>query len=110
MIDPAHIRRFEGALRSEKPADALYQLALALREEGVSQLDLYLLFERFQILSPEGENDDAITDTMDLIGGGPWAKGHGLFAEEITTARLTEYTGKTTGERIKEIEANAKNA
>ena len=110
MIDPAHILRFETALRSAKPAEALYQLALALRDEGVSQLDLYLLFERFQILTPEGCDDDHITDTMDYIWSGPWAKGNGLFPEELTTVRLTEYTRKSTNERVSEIEDDAKQA
>lgn len=110
MINPSHIARFEESLKSEKPTDALHRLAIALRAEGLSQLDMYLLFERFQILTPKGTDDDPITDNMDYIWGGPWAKGNALFPEEITSDRLTQHTGKKTEERIHEIESKENGA
>ena len=106
MINLTYIARFEASLKSGKPTDSLHRLAIDLRAEGISQLDLYLLFERFHVLTPEGTDDDSFTDNMDYIWGGPWAKGNALFPEEITIDRLTQYTGKTTKERVHEIENN----
>ena len=71
-------------MRSAKPAEALYELAVSLRDEGMSQAELYALFEKFQVeTSGEDPRYDAIVDTMDLISSGPWAKGRGLFSTEL---------------------------
>jgi hypothetical protein len=85
---PEHIERFEKAMRAANPAGALYDLAVTLREEGASQLDLYALYQKFQVqTSGDDPRYDAIVDTMDLIHGGTWAKGHALFPTELE--RLT---------------------
>lgn len=85
MVLPEHIQRFETALRSGNPAEEIPRLAASLRDEGVSQGELYVLFERF--LTENSGNDptyDAIADSMDLIWSGPWTKGKGLFPTELT--------------------------
>ena len=71
------------------PADALYGLAVALRDEGMSQTDLYALFQKFQVqTSGEDPRYDAIADTMDVICGGPWARGRALFSTELEAADM----------------------
>jgi len=87
-----HIRRFEEAFHSLNPPEELYRLAVSLRDEGVPQIDIYALFEQFQIAtSGDDPRFDAIADTMDLIYAGPWAKGHGLFATELTEDQIIEH-------------------
>jgi len=92
---PEHIRRFEQALSSENPSQELSRLAITLRDEGVSQVELYDLFEHSQIATPgDDPRYDTIVDTMELICGGPWAKGHGLFQTELTEAQINEHRKK----------------
>jgi hypothetical protein len=81
---PEHIQKFEEAMRAANPEKSLYHLAVSLRDEGMSQTDLYALFQKFQVqTSGEDPRYDAIVDTMDLIYGGSWAKGHALFSTEL---------------------------
>jgi hypothetical protein len=95
MNRPEHIQRFEESFRSKNPAEELYRLAVSLRDEGISQIELYGLFEHFQIaISGDDPRYDAIVDTMDLIYGGPWAKGHGLFTTELSEDQINEYRKK----------------
>lgn len=86
-----HIQRFEQAFRSTNPADELYRFAVSLRDEGVAQVEVYQLFERFQT-STSGDDPkyDAVVDTMDLIYGGPWAKGGDLFPRPLTGEEIDE--------------------
>ena len=92
MSRTEHIRRFETALRSENAAEEIPRLAVLLRDEGVSQIELYVLFERFQLAtSGEDPRYDAIVDTMDLIVGGPWAKGGDLYREKLTEQQINEH-------------------
>jgi len=72
--------RFDKALRMPQPKVALHDLALALKAEGMAQADLYQLFAEYQ-LKTNGNDPryDSIVDNMDLIYGGAWAKGHGLY-------------------------------
>jgi hypothetical protein len=73
------VQRFRNAMRSKNPKAALHSLAASLRDEGMSQSDLYSLFQRFQIeTSPDDPWYDNIVDIMDIIDGGPWAKGRKL--------------------------------
>ena len=84
MCRPEHIQRIEKARSSTHPELELRQLAVALRDEGVSQIDLYLLFERFcQLDRREPPKPDAILDTLDLIYGGRCAKGRALYPHEL---------------------------
>jgi hypothetical protein len=85
MISSEHHAKFEQALGSLDPAARLYQLATTLRDEGVSQIDLYTLFSHYlQKTSGEDPLYDAIADPMDIIHGGPWAKGRDLYPEPLT--------------------------
>jgi hypothetical protein len=67
--------RFEHALAEPKPSRSLYALAEELKQEGMSQLDLYKLFDRFREIHHHDTDEtkyDAILDTMDYIYG--WGK------------------------------------
>ena len=101
MIDSTHRLRLEAALGSMNPTEALYALACALRDDGVSQIDLHLLFEHFQkATAADDPRYDAIVDNMDLIWGGPWAKGRDLFPTELTGEILRHHLGLPSGEVI----------
>ena len=83
---------FEKALESESPESQLWELAHSLRDEGVSQLDLYSLYEHYHLLSQDNDRKaDAITDTMDIIWGGGWAKGRELYSHELTSQEIERY-------------------
>ena len=84
-------QRLEAALQSGSPAQAVTALAHALRDEGMGQAALYRLY--LQAHQTHNDNDmlyDALADTMDLIWGGGWAKGHALFDQALTQARLAQ--------------------
>ena len=92
MLQPKHLIRFEDALRGNDPAADLPVLAAALRDEGLPQIELYSLFERFYIAEPtDSPVYDHIADTMDLIYGGPWAKGRGLYPTELSSEKIDEH-------------------
>jgi len=96
MTQPEHQRRFEQALATEKPFENLCKLAVALRDEGVSQTDIYFLFEHHQEkISGEDPLYDAIVDTMDEIHGGPWAKGGGIFTTTLTDEVIRAARGRS---------------
>jgi hypothetical protein len=85
MQRPEHIQRFEKALHSTNAVAELRQLAISLRDEGVTQIEVYFLFERFLIpTSADDPKYDAITETMDSIWGGAWAKGSDIFPTELS--------------------------
>jgi hypothetical protein len=87
MVTDAMRARFEQALAETQPYAALHSLAKSLKADGVGQVAIYRLFREYQ-LKTDG-NDlpyDAIVDIMDLIWGGPWAKGGALFDKEMTEA------------------------
>lgn len=85
-------RRLQAALQPDQPAPtaaALKKLAHALRDEGMSQAELYRLFQAEHARSDLDEPRlEALAETMDLIWGGGWAKGHALFEQELSQARL----------------------
>ena len=55
----------------------------------MGQVAIYRLFsEQQQELSGDDPRCDAVVDTMELIWGGPWAKGHALFDEELSSDRI----------------------
>ena len=77
-------RRLALALAAADPAAAVPELARTLRDEGMDQQALYRLFAEKQAGLPgEDPRYDAIVDTMDLIRGGPWARGRALFESEL---------------------------
>jgi len=69
--------RIKIALSSKNHATELLETAKILRDEGADQLELYLLYSEFQ-------------QTMDLIYGGAWAKGRGLYATVLTDTDINE--------------------
>lgn len=77
----------EAALSESQPADALATLAKTLKAEGISQIEMYRLFDEYR---GRHQNDgdetryDAILDTMDFITGwcSPSAR---LFDTELQT-------------------------
>ena len=87
-------RRLQAALQPGQPAPtaaALEKLAHALRDEGMSQAALYRLFQAEHARSDLDElRLDALADTMDLIWGGGWAKGHALYTQELSQTRLDQ--------------------
>ena len=92
MGHPEYLERFEKARSSANPEQELYHLAVSLRDEGVSQVDLYLLFERFcQLNHRERPKPDAILDTMDMIYGGRCARGRALYHRELEEKAINEY-------------------
>ena len=88
-------QRLQAALQSDSPAQAVLALARMLRDEGMPQVALYRLYlDALQRHNEKAsDNDtlyDALGDTMDLIWGGGWAKGHALFDQALTQARLEQ--------------------
>jgi hypothetical protein len=89
-MDDACVRLIE-ALSSDDPSSAVFHLAHNLRDEGMGQVAMYRLFAEQQLrLSGNDPRYDAVVDTMDLIWGGPWARGGALFDEELTSERIRE--------------------
>lgn len=66
-----HHTLIEAALESDDPAGQLRELALRLKQNGVSQRAIYDLFDAFRARLADGQHTgcDAILDTMDLIVG-----------------------------------------
>jgi hypothetical protein len=86
-----HIERFEEAFSSDNPYAELHRLAVSLRDEGVTQIEVYRLFSHFQTAaSGDDPKYEAIVDTMDLICGGPWAKGGDIFPRALTDEEISE--------------------
>jgi hypothetical protein len=76
----SHRDRLEAALQNADPIRAVGSLARVLRDEGMPQEHLYRLYsERFVITDPDHVQYDALQESLDLIAGGPWAKGGDLY-------------------------------
>jgi hypothetical protein len=90
-MQPSLHQRFELALGEPQPFQGLYQLAVALRDEGLAQIDVYTLFATCQArISGDDPLYDAVVDTMDEIHGGPWAKRGGLFPAVLTEEMISK--------------------
>jgi len=77
-------RQFEQKLKDPDAKHLLYEFAVALREAGRSQREVYDLYIAYQekidpVDDESNRQYDAIVDNLDLIAGGPWAKGNGIF-------------------------------
>jgi hypothetical protein len=84
-------QRLVRALEAPDPAAAVPELARALRDEGMTQRAMYRLFADQQGRLPgDDPRYDAVVNTMDLIWGGPWAKGRALFDAELTDAKAND--------------------
>jgi hypothetical protein len=72
MHEESSITRIEKALGLASPGDALMAVARSLKSEGVSQADMYRLFEsllaRYSDPSSLAKRD-SILETMDVISG-----------------------------------------
>ena len=72
-------------MRQAQPSRVVAELARALRDEGMSQLEMYQLFDEFRAVH-ESDVDEtlygAILDTMDFISG--WCSPHSrLYDTEL---------------------------
>jgi hypothetical protein len=64
--------RMQAALESQSPVNALYALAQALKAEGMSQREMYQLFNLYRAKHQDDADEtkyDAVADTMDFICG-----------------------------------------
>lgn len=89
--------RWFGVFGSADPFRELRQLAIALRDEGVTQIEVYFLFATFQVeTSGHDPKYDAIADTMDLIWGRTRVGDifHTELTEEQVRAGREEYWGR----------------
>ena len=72
--------RLEEALGDSDPIAAARRLATRLRDEGLSQPELYRLYvERFSVADAGDLKYDALQESLDIIAGGSWAKGGDLY-------------------------------
>ena len=78
-------QRIERALREASPSGALPALARALKAEGMSQREIYRLFDEYRAKYANDADEtkyDAILNTMDVIAG--WcSSGDRLFDTEL---------------------------
>jgi hypothetical protein len=93
MADRTDLRRrlLEG-LAMPDPTNGAYECAVQLRTEGVTQIEMYLVFDGVREGLQDGDpRYDAVLDTMDCIVGfcSPHAKlfARSLSNEEIEKAR-----------------------
>ena len=87
MADQSFNIRVESALEESSPTQSLFALARAFKVEGMSQLEMYQLFDNYRA-KHEADTDetkyDAILDTLDIICG--WCGSHArLFDTELRT-------------------------
>jgi len=91
IAGPAIRARIDAALDAEERNDALTGLAKALRKDGVGQADLYVLFA--SLMATTGGADplyDELTDLLDIVCSGHWAKGRGLFATQLSQDEIAQ--------------------
>jgi hypothetical protein len=85
MVTDALRLRVDEFLRENPAGAGLPSLAASLRDEDVQQLTLYRLFTEYLVRTASDDPlCDALLDTLDIIHGGPWAKGGDLFEKELT--------------------------
>ncbi|WP_217699010.1 hypothetical protein [Prosthecobacter debontii] len=64
--------RLENALQDSEPSRAVHALAIALRDEGMSQIEMHQLFDEFRAKHANDTDEtyyDAVLDSMDFIVG-----------------------------------------
>lgn len=64
--------RLEAALREPQPARAVAALAETFKKEGMTQLEMYQLYDEYRAKHQDDADEtmyNAILDTMDCIGG-----------------------------------------
>ena len=87
MFDESVKARMGSALAEVSPVHALISFAESLKEEGMSQREMYQLFDEYRV-KHHGDVDEtkynAILDTMDIICG--WCSPQNrLFDSELET-------------------------
>ena len=85
MTEQSISARMENAVQASSPTNALADLASALKAEGMSQFEMYRLFDEYRAKHQSDADEtrcDAILDTMDVIVGwcSPTAR---LFDSEL---------------------------
>lgn len=84
------LTRLENALREADPDRAAFTLARCFRDEGMSQLELYRLYDSFRALHENDKDErlyDAILDTMDCISG--WCSpGNRLYETDLSAGEV----------------------
>jgi len=79
--------RMEAALLETSPVNALAILARALKAEGMSQREMYELFDAYRAKHQDDSDEtryDAILDNMDMIVG-YCRPSHALFDTDLRT-------------------------
>ena len=65
---PTVAERLTIALAADDHADAVFQLATSLRDEGLSQVELYLIYsEAFTKTAADDPRYDSLQETLDVI-------------------------------------------
>ena len=76
------------ALSSPDPTAAASAWAVALRDRGMNQPEMYrLLTQVLAGLSPNEASYDVVADLLDRVHGGSWAKGRAIFGTELQQPR-----------------------
>ncbi|MDB6109152.1 MAG: glyoxalase/Bleomycin resistance/Dioxygenase superfamily protein [Pedosphaera sp.] len=99
MPEPTVRDRFESALRESSPDSALNKLAHELKREGMSQLDVYRLYDEFRakLEHEDSPRYDAILDNMDSIVG--WGRrANWLFDQKLDRTLYDKAFMKNEGE------------
>ena len=85
-IDAHHpiANRLTALLATQPERSAVEAFARLERDEGAGQPALYAAFIHVLVNEPDDSPAvDLLTDTLDLIHSGPWAKGRGLFPDNL---------------------------
>src|SRR5690348_9292216 len=80
--------RLEAALKSSNLdlERALYDLAIALKSEGMDQVSMARLYYEYFLRHRDDTDEtvyDELTNILELIDSGAWAKGNGIFETEL---------------------------
>jgi len=86
VSERAQILKLESALQTAAPFESLLALAQQMKEQGVTQKDMYELFaaQRLRYMDTNESYADVIADVLDRIVG--WCQpAHRLFESELKT-------------------------
>ena len=86
MLERTQIQRLESALQTAAPFESVLALARQMKEQGVTQQDMYELFsaQRLRYMDTNEFYSNVIGDVLDRIVG--WCQpAHRLFETELRT-------------------------
>ena len=84
MSNSGYDEKLKEILEGNNVKDQLMDFAERLRDSGMAQIELYNIFIRpFKTMYADDPRYDYLADTLELIYGGPWAKGHGLYNSQL---------------------------